>query len=147
MPLDAIRIFTAFCSAYAARDLELALRYVTDDVVATIFVDRELASFGGVTIGRAALRARWQAMADGFELPEFRAVSCSHENDRLRALIAFQLLHRGTGQEISGSFRTIVNFRDDLICRMESHHDRARMEAFLRLIAKPDGPLPEPDLD
>jgi ketosteroid isomerase-like protein len=41
--------------------------------------------------------------------------------------------HRRSGEVLSGRFRMIMRVEDGLIVRTDEYHDRAKVEAFLRL--------------
>lgn len=43
--------------------------------------------------------------------------------------------HRASGEILSGHFRLVLKFREGMIVRGDEYHDRARIEAFMRLIA------------
>ena len=57
------------------------------------------------------------------------------EGDRVRLQVEFMYRHRASGEPLSGIFRLVLQFRDGEIIRGDEYHDRARIEAFMRLIA------------
>ncbi len=147
--------YVDFCASYAARDLERCARLVSDDVVFALYIDRDLAPFGGVSIGRGIMHQRWQMVAQAFDLLRYDVAHVVEEADKLRGLVAYRFRHKATGEDIAGVMRHVIQPRDGLMARIEEHHDRTRVEAFFRLIqsitpadappvqpAKPDAELP-----
>ena len=45
--------------------------------------------------------------------------------------------HRASGEVLSGRFRMVMQVKDGLIDRADEYHDRAKVEAFLRLVGQP----------
>lgn len=131
---DARATYFDFCKAYAARELDRCADFVTDDVVFALFIDRELAPFGGVTIGRAAMHRRWLMVAEAFDLLRYEVTSVTEDAGSLRGFVAYHFRHKATGEDIDGTMRHLIESREGLICRAEEHHDRTRVEAFFRLI-------------
>ena len=56
------------------------------------------------------------------------------DGDAARVRFKTFVRHRQTGQEMTGSFRQLVQFRGFKICRLEDFHDAAKMAAFWRLV-------------
>ena len=126
--------YVDFCAGYAARDFERCAAQVADEVSFAIYIDRDLAPFGGVSIGKAIMHKRWQMVAQAFDLLKYEIIGITEDEEKLRGLVAYHFHHKATGEDISGTMRHIIHFRDSLMVRMEEHHDRTRVEAFFRLI-------------
>ena len=41
--------------------------------------------------------------------------------------------HRASGEVLSGRFRMLIRVEDGLVVRADEYHDRAKVEAFMRL--------------
>lgn len=135
----AIGIAEGFVAAYAARDVERAASFLADDVVLALHVDREVMPFGGVTIGKAQVLRRWELIAGMFEMPLYRLEHAAIKGIELHTRVAYLFRHIGTGEEIDGHMRHVINIRKGLIARANEYHDRARVEAFFRLIGSKAG--------
>lgn len=144
MPRDAKDVYVNFCNAYARRDVDACAELVTDDVVFGIYIDRELAPFGGVTIGKRIMQRRWQMVADAFDVLHYEVTGATVEEDKLRGLVAYHFRHKATGEDISGTMRHMVHLRGEQMARIDETHDRARVEAFFRLIQSMTPPEPPP---
>lgn len=136
MAAGGVAIMEAFCAAYARRDLELAGSMLADDIVFALHVDRDIVPFGGVTIGKEQVRRRWAMIVALFDMPLYRLDSAVADGDEVRARIAYRFCHKATGEEIDGHMRIVALIRDGLIARGNEYHDRARVEAFFRLVAQ-----------
>ena len=135
MLVDRRHAYLGFCAAYLDRDLTRCATHLADDCVFALYIDRDLVPFGGVTIGKAAFLRRWEMVAANFDLLHYEALSISEDGDVLRAQVAYHFQHRATGESIEGNLRHVVTFRDTLFARAEEYLDRARVEAFFRLLA------------
>lgn len=134
MPFDDETILASYCADYRARDIIGCLRHFTDDIVFAVYLDPGLVTYAGITIGRRALQRRLEDIDAQIEVTDFRVASAQQTATDLHGSVAFRFVHRRTGQDIAGSFRVIATLRDGKFCRFEAHHDRARFEAFFRLI-------------
>lgn len=134
MLLDEQTLMAAFCDHYRARDLAACAAFFTDDVVYAFYIDTELAPFGGVSIGRDVMMHRLAMIDDLFELLDYRLLGARQESDNLNASIAYHFRHKATGEDIAGTMRVNGQLRGQQLCRVNEYHDRARVEAFLRLV-------------
>lgn len=132
---DEAAVYEAFVQAYSVRDFDRAADFLADDIVMALHIDRELIPFGGVTIGKAQVRQRWAMIARMFDMPFYRLEHHVCDGDEVRGSIAYRFRHITTGEEIEGRLRHVVWMRDGLMARGNEYHDRARVEAFFRLIA------------
>jgi ketosteroid isomerase-like protein len=135
MRRDSVALMHEFAEAYAARDLDRALAFFSDDVIYALHVDRDVIPFAGVTIGKAQFRIRLEMIASLFDMPVYRLEHAAVHGDDLHANIAYLFRHIASGEEIEGSMRVVVWVRGGLFARVNEYHDRARVEAFFRLIA------------
>jgi ketosteroid isomerase-like protein len=145
--IDAVAIVRGMHEAYARRDLGDVLTYLADDIVFALHIDRDLAPFGGVSIGKAAVVRRCSMILQQFDMLDYSVVSLSIEGDEARALISFHYRHQASGEDIEGHMRHVMWLRDGSIARLNEYHDRARVEAFLRLVSCDPIRTNEPELD
>jgi len=134
------RVFQGAVSAWANRDLDLAMSFMSDEVVHILNVDGEVAPFAASTNGKAALRTKLQLLLDTFD---FGALVTDHlkiDGAVARAGIKIIYIHIGSGERLNVRFRFIVEQHHGLIVRMDEFHDAAYLESFVRLVS---GPTPE----
>jgi hypothetical protein len=62
-----LRVSQGIISAWADRDLELTLSFVSDDIVHDLNIDGNLVPIGASTEGKVALREKLQMFLDTFE--------------------------------------------------------------------------------
>ncbi len=135
MRSDSVALLYEFAEAYAVRDLDRALASFSDDVIYALHVDREVVPFAGVTIGKSQVRKRWEMIVSLFDMPFYRLEHAALNGDELHASIAYRFRHIATGEEIEGKMRVVIWVRGGMFARVNEFHDRARVEAFFRLIA------------
>jgi ketosteroid isomerase-like protein len=135
MLLNQEAVYRAFVAAYQVRDFARAASFTADDIVMALHIDRELFPFGGVTIGKAQVRQRWAMIERLFDMPLYRLEHVAETGDELHASVSYRFRHVACGEEIEGRMRHVAWMRDGLIARGSEYHDRARVEAFFRLIA------------
>lgn len=138
MPTDPLACYEAFVQDYARRDFANAITFFADDVVMAIHIDRELVPFGGVTIGKAQVLQRWAMVASQFDMPLYRLEHAVRDGDQIRGRIAYRFAHYAGGEVIEGHMRHVATMRGETCARGQEFHDRARVEAFFRLIASAD---------
>ncbi len=136
MRADSVALMHEFAEAYAVRDFDRALTCFSDDVIYSLHADREVVPFAGVTIGKAQVRKRWEMIAAMFDMPLYRLEHAALHGDELHASIAYRFRHIVSGEEIEGNMRGVLWVRGGLFARINEFHDRGRVEAFFRLIAK-----------
>ena len=44
--------------------------------------------------------------------------------------------HRDSGEMLNGRFRMVMQVTDGLLVRTDEYHDRAKVEAFMRLVGR-----------
>lgn len=129
-PEDTVRRFLA---VWGAGDIEGALGFVADDSVYALHISQEALPFGGETVGRAGIAACFHEIHRQFEYLVFRPHHFVADGDAVRVRVEFMYRHRASGEILSGNFRIIFTVRDGLLVRADEYHDRAMVEAFMRL--------------
>ena len=126
-------VVAAVLEVWRAQDVESTFAYVAEDVVYALHFDEELAPFAGVAHGREAMKAAFYELIKAFDYLEYEPVIMDVQGELVRIQTRHRYLHRRTGEEIAGTFRTIFTVRDGLIVRCEEYVDRGKVEAFMRL--------------
>jgi ketosteroid isomerase-like protein len=125
-------IVEAAHAAWNAGSVEGMLeKYVDDMVYATnTGPDGSLLTIRGKEDFRARFEPVMKIVDATTSMQSFR-----FDGDAARIRFNTCVRHRQTGQEMTGSFRQLVQFRGFKICRLEDFHDAAKMAAFWRLVA------------
>jgi ketosteroid isomerase-like protein len=125
--------------AFSAGDIEAVLRTYTDD----FYFKRNAEDFVGPPLilrGKDVMREFLQdlvAKAECMSVVE----SFAYEAGIGKANASYYLKGRVTGENHASNLRQIVTFRNMQIATMEIYHDRARLNAFFRLIEVPKSPV------
>jgi ketosteroid isomerase-like protein len=122
-----------FFEAWINNDVDAAMRFVADDAVYALYISKELLPFGGETVGRAGIEAALREARRQFEYLVFRPFRYVTSGGTVRLRVEFMYRHRASGEVLSGRFRMVMEVRGGLILRADEYHDRAMVEAFLRL--------------
>jgi len=118
-------------SAYGRGDLEA----VAAHIVYVQYIDREIAPFGGVSIGKGVLLRRLEMILELFHIEHYRLLQLQVDGLSGRSVIEYEYRHRPTGEVIAGHLRHELWIRDGQIARYREYLDRPRVEAFMRLVA------------
>ncbi len=129
------RVYKDFARAWAAGDFEQTLHHIAPDAVYTLYISEEQLPFAGETVGRDAIEGALRAIRQQFEYLLYRPQNIVADGDIVRSQVEFMYRHRASGEILSGRFRIIFKIIDEKIVRADEYHDRARIEAFMRLIA------------
>ena len=130
-PETARSIVEAAHSAWNAGSIDGMLQKYVDDLE---YITNTGSDGNSLTIrGKEAFRARFEPVM---------AILCSRtsiesfhfENGIARVRLSAYARHRDTGLELSGSYRSLYQFRGFQICKLEDFHDAAKMAAFWRLV-------------
>ena len=119
----------------APRDFDRATLFA-DDAVYELHVSDEVLPFGGTTAGRDAIEATLKRMRTEWDYILFRPMALAETGDTVRFQVEFMYRHVASGEVLSGRFRLVMRVEDGLIKRADEYHDRAKVEAFMRLIAQ-----------
>ena len=124
-----------FNEAWAAGDVDAAMRLVADHAVYVLYISEDLLPVGGETVGRANIEAGLRAVRNQFEYLLYRPLALTTQGNDVRGQVEFMYRHRRSGELLSGRFRMVMRVEHGLIVRADEYHDRAKVEAFLRLFA------------
>lgn len=129
-PADVVRRFNA---AWIPGDLDTAIKLVGENAVYNLYISEDLLPVGGQTVGRARIEAGLRTVRQQFEYVLYRPMELTVEGQDVRHQVEFMYRHRASGELLSGRFRMVMRVEDGLIVRADEYHDRAKVEAFLRL--------------
>ena len=129
-PIDVVRVFS---SIWAAGDIDGVLPFIAEDSVYALYISGDLLPFAGETVGRENIKVALHRMRADYEYLLYRPLDLMAKGDEVRYQVEFMYRHRRSGEILSGRFRMIMRVEDGLIVRTDEYHDRAKVEAFLRL--------------
>jgi ketosteroid isomerase-like protein len=129
-PADVVRGFSLF---WAAGDIDGALAFIAEHCVYALYISGDLLPFAGETAGRDGIAGALRQMRADYEYLLYRPLDLIEKGDEVRYQVEFMYRHRRSGEVLNGRFRMIMRVEDGLIVRADEYHDRAKVEAFLRL--------------
>lgn len=122
-----------FFDAWIKNDVDAAMRFVAEDCVYALYISQEALPFAGESVGRTSVEAALREARRQFQYLVFRPYNYSTRGDSIRFRVEFMYRHIRSHEILSGRFRMIMVLRDGLIVRADEYHDRAMVEAFMRL--------------
>jgi ketosteroid isomerase-like protein len=122
-----------FLDTWVSGDIDASLRYIADDAVYALYISCEALPFAGETVGRASIEAALRQMRSQWDYLVFRPHNFVTKGETVRFRVEHMYRHRPSGAVLSGNFRMVVKVRDGLLVRVDEYHDRAMVEAFMRL--------------
>lgn len=122
-----------FLAVWAAGDIDACMDFLAEDAVYTLYISREAVPFGGETAGRQNIEAALRLIRRQWEYLLFRPHNFVAKGDTVRVRVEHMYRHRASGAVLSGNFRLVFKMRDGLLVRADEYHDRAMVEAFVRL--------------
>ncbi len=133
-----LEVVSKFNSAWQAGDIEGALALVADDAVYELHVSKEVLPFGGETVGRVGIAAVVDRIRADWDYILYRPLVLAGHGEIVRFQVEFMYRHRASGDVLSGRFRMVMKVENGLITRVDEYHDRAKVEAFMRLVQGPE---------
>ncbi len=131
-PLEVVRRFNEH---WAAGNIGAAMDLVADDAVYKLHVSEDLLPVGGETVGRVNIEAGLRLARKQFDYLLYRPLDLVAKGNDVRHQVEFMYRHQASGELLSGRFRMVMRVEGGRIVRAEEYHDRAKVEAFLRLFA------------
>lgn len=133
-------VLDAAHAAWSSADIERLLGWYAEDLT-------YICNTGGpngeplTILGREGMRAFLAPVIGVAE--SMSVVDSFHYADGVgRARVSTFIRHKKTGHTLSGSYRQLVTFGGDRICRLEEFHDAAKMAAFWRLVTNEVSEIP-----
>lgn len=129
-PVEAVRRFNTL---WVEANIDGAMQLVAEHAIYNLYISEDLLPVGGQTVGRANIEAALRAVRQQFEYVLYRPRDLMLSGQDVRHQVEFMYRHRSSGELLSGRLRMIMRVEDGLITRADEYHDRAKVEAFLRL--------------
>ena len=118
---------------YVAGDVEQVMSMCSRDVVLQLYVSQSALPFGGEARGKEAVRHKYFDMMAVCDCLAYDPVLLDVRDGVARIQTQFVYHHRESGERLAGSLRMVCTIEDDLIARIEEHHDEPMMKSFMRL--------------
>ena len=109
------------------------MSYVAENCVYALYISGDVLPHGGETVGRDNIAAALRQVREDFEYMLYRPLNFKERGTEVRFQVEFMYRHRRSGEVLNGRFRFVARVEDGLIVRADEYHDRAKVEAFLRL--------------
>ena len=122
-------------SFWAAGKKAEALALMSDDLFYGLYVPEDVLFFGGETQGKAAGSDRLQTILDHFYLMKFKGEVIKVIGAEVHGRVEYCFRHKATGEDIDGTMRQVIEFRDGLIVSWREYTDVERVRAFMRLVS------------
>jgi ketosteroid isomerase-like protein len=132
-PTSTAEVVRSFNAAWAAGDIAAAMMFVAENAAYALYISNELMPVGGETIGHANIELALRRIRADFDYLLYRPLTMFIDGDTVRFQVEFSYRHRRSGEVLSGRFRLVVRVEGGKIMRVDEYHDRAKVEAFLRL--------------
>jgi ketosteroid isomerase-like protein len=124
-----------FNELWAGGDIDGAMALIADDCVYALYISGELLPIGGENRGKPVIEAGLRQVRRDYEYLLFRPLELRGKGDEVRFQVEFMYKHVRSGETLNGRFRMIMSVVNGKIVRADEYHDRAKVEAFLRLFA------------
>jgi ketosteroid isomerase-like protein len=131
-----IAVVNAFNAAWAEGDIDKAISFVAEDSVYALHISGEALPHGGETVGRDNIGAALRRVREDFEYILYRPFKLTADGDTVRFQVEFMYRHRESGEKLEGRSRMVMVVNDGKLVRTDEYHDRAKVEAFMRLFGR-----------
>ncbi len=132
-PIEVVREFNA---AWAQGHIEEAIACIAEDAVYALHISGDVLSHGGEHVGREKIATVLRTVREEFDYILYRPLQLTAGGDTVRYQVEFMYRHRASGEVLNGRFRMVMQVTDAHIVRADEYHDRAKVEAFMRLVEK-----------
>ena len=131
--MNARSVIESLIASWNTQDVESTLAHCSDDVFYALYVAEDAVPFGGVTVGKDAMRATLHMMLEQFDYLRFDRAIVGVDDDVVRVQTQFKFHHRRTGGNLEGTMRTVFRVKDGMVVRCDEYLDQGLVEAFMRL--------------
>ncbi len=132
--MSARSVIEAVIASWNAQDVETTLAHCSEDVFYALYISEETVPFGGVTVGKEAMRGTLHMMLEQFDYLRFDRSIAGVDGDIVRVQTQFKFHHRRTGSNLEGTMRTAFTVKDGLVVRCDEYLDQHLVETFMRLV-------------
>ena len=129
-------VVARFSELWAGGDLDSAMAFIAENCVYALYISDELLPVGGENRGRPGIEAGLRQVRRDFDYLLYRPLEMREKGGEVRYQVEFMYRHVASGELLSGRFRMIMRIEDSKIVRADEYHDRAKVEAFLRLFTR-----------
>ena len=133
---SATQIVQDFLAAWIAGDVNGALAWFAPEGVYALHISDELLPSGGESVGRDNFASALRSFRENFDYLLFRPLAMTAEEPIVRLQVEFMYRHRLSGEMLNGRLRLVFRVENGLITRIDEYHDRAKVEAFMRLFGR-----------
>jgi ketosteroid isomerase-like protein len=131
---DPLVVVANFNKVWDTGDIDGALTFFADDAEYELHISPDVLPYGGTAIGRAAIEATLRRMRADWEYILYRPFALAADGTVVRFQVEFMYRHKDSGEVLVGRFRFVMRVEDGFIRRVDEFHDRAKVEAFMRLV-------------
>ena len=133
-------IVAEFVQLWSQGNLDTAFTFMHDACEYSLHLSDDLIAIGGVKTGKATIEPALRQIREVFEYLVWRPIKISERDANVRVQLEFLYRHIPSGELLGGNCRFLIKVDGGLITRVEEFHDRAKVEAFLRLVGAPADP-------
>ena len=131
-----IEVVKGFNAEWALGNIENAIAYIAEDAVYALHISGDVLSHGGEHVGRQKIATVLKKVREEFEYILYRPLQLTADGDTVRFQVEFMYRHRESGEKLEGRFRMVMVVKDGKLARTDEYHDRAKVEAFMRLFGR-----------
>ncbi len=131
---DPLVVVANFNRVWDTGDIDGALAFIAGDAEYEVHISPEVLPYGGTATGRDAIETTLRCMRTEWEYILYRPFALANDGNIVRFQVEFMYRHRDSGEVLVGRFRFVMRVEDGLIRRVDEFHDRAKVEAFMRLV-------------
>ncbi len=132
--MDATSVISEFNLAYQTGDIDRAFGFVADDCVFTMHFAEDLVQHAGCWEGASQIRQAIDMARSNYQYLVYQPVITRVDDDTVRVRVDFIGWHRASGEQLSMTFTQTFVVQNGKIIRCDEYHDRAKLEAFFRLM-------------
>lgn len=132
--MDPVTVIMDFNARYQIGDIEGALALVADDCIYTVHFAEDLVQHAGRWEGLEQIKQGIAVARSNYKYLVYQPVITKVDGDKVRVRVDLICWHRASGQQIAMTFIQDFVVDDGKIVRGDEIHDRAKLEAFFRLM-------------
>jgi ketosteroid isomerase-like protein len=119
-------------AAWTARDIDLTLSYLAEDVDFTIHLPEEV-DFSGRCRGHDENRKMMHAILDKFHFLSRVIERIAVDGNQARVTIYYHYMHKTSREIVHGRYRQVWTVQDGKAVHVDEFHDAPYFTAFLRI--------------
>jgi ketosteroid isomerase-like protein len=119
---------------YQIGDIDGVMSLVADTCTYTVHFAEDLVQHAGRWEGAEQIRRGIQLARSNYKYLVYHPVITGVDGDNVRVRVDLICWHRASGEQISMTFTQEYVVNDGKIVRGDEYHDRAKLEAYFRLM-------------